>query len=83
MFLWILLSLRSDLNTDVVKDIVDSQGFSLKGATTMTTAYCYHSQLSDNQDELSVNLLILEKVYLEGFEVRAGVLIYLAGGHVE
>ena len=80
MFLWILLSLRSDLNTGVVKDIVDSQGFSLKDTTTMTTAYCYHSQLSDNQDEIVGTLINLGEGLLRG---SAGVLIYLAGGHVE
>ncbi|NYB27049.1 MAG: hypothetical protein HVN34_06905 [Methanobacteriaceae archaeon] len=44
-----------DLTTGVVKDILDDQGFQLKGAETMSSAYCYHGPLTDNVDQYAQN----------------------------
>ena len=69
-----------DLNTGVVRDILNDQGLSLKGAETTSSAYCYHDQLTDNQYQIDNGLLHLGADVAGGAAVSAGVLILLAGG---
>jgi methionine-rich copper-binding protein CopC len=69
-----------DLTTGVVKDILNANGFSLKGAETMSSAYCYHDQLTNNQYQVDNDLLHLGADIAGGAAISAGVLILLASG---
>jgi len=71
-----------DLETGLVRDILDDQGFQLKGAETMSTAYCYHDQLTNNQEQVDKKLLSLGEDVAGGALISAGVLVLLAGGPV-
>ena len=66
-----------DLTTGVVKDILDNQGFQLKGAETMSPAYCYHGPLTDNVGQYAQNFY--DGFKESGAEGVAGGLLITAG----
>ena len=69
-----------DLDTGVVKDILNDQGLSLKGAETMSSAYCYHDQLTNKQEEIDKELFHLGENIAGGGAFTAGLLILMASG---
>lgn len=66
-----------DLNTGLVKDILEDQGLQLKGAETISTAYCYHSQLTDNTGQYAQNFY--DGFKESGAESLTGGLLITAG----
>ena len=66
-----------DLETGLVKEIIDSDNFLYKGAETVDTGYCYHDQLTEDVTKHAKTFL--EAFGWDGAESTGGGLLITAG----
>jgi hypothetical protein len=66
-----------DLETGLVKEIIDTGNFQYKGAETVATGYCYHDQLTE--DTTKRTKAFLDAFGWEGVKSTGGGLLITAG----